>query len=82
MIELPRHECRAVLQEGRVSHIAQIDGDEPCLTFMSCAVLGGGFLFRTGGVPEGAPVVTIPPQRVTGRVSGSGPSATTRPGRL
>lgn len=150
MIELTPDECRAVLETGRVAHIAQVDGDEPYVTPMSFVMLGGEFCFRTGAgrrleglrrdprvcvevsrpredtgwesvifrgrarvvddprreaeaiaaliakyhtesalgfsapavYPEERPVVAIAPEQVTGRASGGGLSAATRPGRL
>lgn len=150
MIELSPEECRAVLEQGRVAHIAQIDRDEPYVTPMSYVVLGGEFFFRTGQGrrlealrrdprvcvevsrrredagwesvllrgrarivedlrleaeaiaalltkyhtesalgfsapavhPEERPVVAITPEQVTGRASGHGLSAATRPGLL
>ncbi|MCU0282008.1 MAG: pyridoxamine 5'-phosphate oxidase family protein [Acidimicrobiia bacterium] len=150
MIELTPGECRAVLEAGRVAHIAQIDGGEPYVTPMSFVVLGGDLVFRTGAgrrlaalrsdprvcvevsrpredagwesvlvwgrarlvddprleaeavaallakyhtesalgfsapavYPEERPVVAITPEKITGRASGGGLSAATRPGRL
>jgi len=150
MIELSREECWAVLEEGRVAHIAQVDQGEPYVTPMSYVMLDGDFCFRTGAgrrlealrrdprmcievsrpredtgwesvvfrgwarivtearreeeaiaallakyhtesalgfsapavYPEERPVVAVTPEQVTGRASGSGLSAATRPGRL
>lgn len=48
MIELTADRCRTILEEGRVAHIAQIDGDAPYVTPMSYVLLGEDLVFRTG----------------------------------
>jgi len=150
MIELNADQCREILEQGRVAHIAQIDGGAPYVTPMSYVMLGGDLVFRTGEgrrlealrrdprvcvevsrpredtgwesvmvrgrarfvtdsrleeeaiaallakyhgesalgfsvpavYPEERPVVAVTPEETTGRASGGGLSAATRPGRL
>jgi hypothetical protein len=150
MIELTPEECRDLLEDGRVAHIAQVDRGEPYVTPMSYVMLRGDLCFRSGPgrrldalrrdprvcvevsrpradggwesvvfrgtarlvddtaleaeaiaallakyhsetalgfsapavFPEERPVLAITPEQVTGRASGGGLSAATRPGRL
>lgn len=47
MIELTAEQCRAILEEGRIAHIACLWQGEPYVTPMSYVVIGDTVYFRT-----------------------------------